>query len=114
MHATPTTVGPLDRLPASVRHLLISGLPVLVAWLGTDVVPLLQGHGTLLGLLALTIQAAILWATTITRQYGAGAPPAPWDVEPDPTAPEDEPEPDPTVPSPRTAPADETDQADAA
>lgn len=106
MHATPTNLGPLDRLPASVRHLLLAVLPILVSWLGTDVVPRLQGHGTLLAVATLALQVAGLWGTPVTRQYGAGSPPPAWQTEPDPTAPV----PDPTVPSPREPSADETDQ----
>ena len=92
MHATPTTQGPLDRLPASARHLLLALLPVLLTWLGTDVVPALQGRPGVAGVLAVALQAVLLWGTTATRQYGAGQD-RPWDTEPDPTA-DDEPEPD--------------------
>ena len=89
MHATPTTLGPLDRLPASVRHLLLAGLPVLLGWLASDVVPALQDKPGLAMALAVAVQAVTLWFTTVTRQYGAGQP-RPWDDQADPDAPEDE------------------------
>ena len=63
MHATPTTSGPLDRLPAPARHLLLAVLPVVLAWVGTDVVPALEGRPGLAGVLAVTLQAVALWVT---------------------------------------------------
>lgn len=72
MHATPTTLGPLDRLPAGARHLLLAVLPLVLTWIGTDVVPALHDRPVLAGVLAVVVQAVTLWTTPATRAYGAG------------------------------------------
>ena len=75
MHATPNTRGPLDRLPAGARHLLLAVLPLVLTWIGTDVVPAFDGRPVLAGALAVLVQVVTLWATAATRQYGAGSAP---------------------------------------
>lgn len=64
----------LDRLPTSVRDLLVAVLPVLLAWAGTDVLPILEGWNPLVAVAAAAVLTYITnWVTTWTRAYGVGA-----------------------------------------
>jgi hypothetical protein len=61
------------RLPAPVRHLVLTVASVGLAWLGTDVVGPLQdqpGYGPLAAGLLL---AFLAYATPLVTSYGAGA-----------------------------------------
>lgn len=88
-----TPRGPLDKLPAPIRHLLIAVVPLLLAWIGTDVVPALHDRPALAGALAVLVQLATLYATPLTRQYGPQPGTSAWDAEPIPAGPpaEDDP-----------------------
>lgn len=76
----PSHPGTLDRLPTPAQHLLIAVVPPLLAWIGTDVVPALQGRPGLALVLALLAQVVGLWVTPVTRDYGAGARVVPGEV----------------------------------
>lgn len=66
--------GVLDKLPPFIRHLVIAVLPVLLAWVASDVIPTLQGKEGLAGLLAVVLGAALAVLTPwVTTQYGVGA-----------------------------------------
>lgn len=65
-------MGPLDRLPAWARHLLLMLAASLLAWAGTDLVPLLRDQGGLWAALGVPLVLLLLNAGTgLTRQYGA-------------------------------------------
>ena len=64
----------LDRLHPAARHLLLAVLPVVLAWASADLIPFLQGEFPAWAAIWVTVQQALLWATPLTRQYGAGAP----------------------------------------
>jgi hypothetical protein len=63
----------LDRLPAAARHLLFLLLPVLLAWASSDLLPVLEGQFPEWGMIWAVVTQALLWATPLTRQYGAGS-----------------------------------------
>ena len=61
-------------LPAPVRHLVLGLLSVLLAWAGTDVVPLLSNQSNLTGsLLSVALAAVLAVATPLVSSYGYGA-----------------------------------------
>ena len=64
----------LDKLPPVWRHLLLLVSPGLLAWGTSDVVPWLADRGGTLAVIAGVIGQILLILTTLTRQYGAGAP----------------------------------------
>lgn len=66
----------LDKLPASARHLLFLLLPVLLAWASSDLLPVLEGRFPQWGIIWAAVTQGLLWATPLTRQYGAGSKPA--------------------------------------
>ena len=63
----------LDKLSASVRHLILLVVPVVLAWVGTDIVPQLKDKPGLAGVVAIALSVAVTWLTPLTRQYGVGA-----------------------------------------
>lgn len=60
-------------LPAPLRHLVLLAAAGLLAWLGTDVIPLLEdqpGYGVLASAL---LTAFLAYATPLVSSYGVGA-----------------------------------------
>lgn len=63
----------LDKLPPYVRHLVFALVSALLAWAGTDLVPVLKdqpGWGAVAASFVTVLVAALL---PVTRQYGVGA-----------------------------------------
>jgi hypothetical protein len=65
----------LDKIPAPARHLLLALAPVLLGWASAEGLPWLQGQFPAWAGVWVVIQQAVLWATPLTRQYGAGRTP---------------------------------------
>jgi uncharacterized membrane protein (DUF441 family) len=64
----------LLQLPAPVRHAVLLVASVLLAWLGTDVVPLLQNQSNVTGaVLAAALTAVLAVVTPLVTSYGVGA-----------------------------------------
>lgn len=64
---------PFDRLWPLLRHLILLLLPVLLGWASADLLPFLQDRFPQWALIWAAVTQAVLWATPLTRQYGAGA-----------------------------------------
>lgn len=64
----------MNALPVWAQHLLIGLLAAVLAWAGTDLVPVLRGLGGVWAVLAGLVPVIIGVLTPITRQYGVGAP----------------------------------------
>ena len=61
-------------LPAPLRHLVLAIAAVLLAWLGTDVVPFLQNESNILGAVSSAALLAFLaYATPLVTSYGVGS-----------------------------------------
>jgi hypothetical protein len=66
----------LDRLPPEVQHLLLMLAASTLGWVGSDLVPVLQGRGGAAALLAPVVMYLVAILTPLTRQYGVGSSPA--------------------------------------
>jgi hypothetical protein len=65
----------LDRLPSWARDLIVSLAATLLAWLASDVAPVLQGQPGVWALVgALLVLLANAVSPWLTREYGAGRP----------------------------------------
>lgn len=61
-------------LPAPVRHLVLIVAGVLLAWLGTDIVPLLENQSNVVGaVLSAALTAVLAVVTPLVTSYGVGA-----------------------------------------
>lgn len=61
-------------LPAPVRHLVLIAAGVLLAWLGTDIVPFLQNQSNIVGAVTSAALTAVLAVVTpLVTSYGVGA-----------------------------------------
>lgn len=61
-------------LPAPLRHLVLIVASVLLAWLGTDIVPFLQDQSNIIGAVTSAALAAVLAVVTpLVSSYGVGA-----------------------------------------
>jgi hypothetical protein len=64
----------IDTWPASLRHLFLIILPVILGWVSSDVIPPLKDRNPLVATLVGAAVVAILgWITPLTRQYGVGS-----------------------------------------
>lgn len=64
----------LDSLSPAVRHLILAVVPVVLGVLSTDAVPVLEGVNPFVaGLVAVLLQQAVLYFSTLTTQYGTGS-----------------------------------------
>jgi hypothetical protein len=63
----------LDKLPAWARHLVFAVVPILLAWLASDIVPQFEGKPGVVGLVGVVLTMAIAFLTPVTQQYGVGA-----------------------------------------
>ena len=73
--------GWLDRRPTWLRDLIVALVAAVAYWAGQDLVPILQGKGGALALLAGILPLVINAVTTATRRYGLGSAPSPERVE---------------------------------
>lgn len=63
----------IDTWPAPLRHLFLVVFPIVLGWVGSDVVPVLKDRNPLIATLVGALVVALLgWATPLTRQYGVG------------------------------------------
>lgn len=82
----PTTLGPIDRIPSWLRHLVIVFGSVLLGALAQDIIVaggvfdvswLDSAKDSIDAAAVSTASAAtVLWLTPLTRQYGVGSPKA--------------------------------------
>lgn len=63
----------LDKLPPEARHLILMLLVPLLAYLASDVVPALDVHPLIAGLVGVVLAQLIAYFTPLTRQYGVGS-----------------------------------------
>lgn len=61
-------------LPAPARHLVLMSASVLLAWLGTDIVPFLQDQSNITGAVtSAALMAVLAVVTPLVTSYGVGA-----------------------------------------
>lgn len=64
----------IDKLPAWAQHLVIAVVPVLLAWLSSDIIPQLSGRVGWAGIAGVVLSVIVAVVTPITRSYGIGKP----------------------------------------
>lgn len=63
----------LDHFPTWARDLTIALSATLLAWIGSDIVPLMKDHGGLAAILAPLVLGIVTATLPITRAYGVGS-----------------------------------------
>ena len=59
-----------DKLPASVRHLVLLAFPAILGWVSSTFIPSLAGKGGVSAAVAAVLGYLVLYLTPLTKQYG--------------------------------------------
>ena len=59
-----------DKLPASVRHLILLAFPAVLGWVSSTFIPSLAGRGGVSAGVAALLGYLVLYLTPLTHQYG--------------------------------------------
>lgn len=64
----------LGQLPIQGQHLVLALVPVLLGWVGSDLVPYFEGKNpTVAYLVGVLLTIGTTWLTKLTTDYGRGA-----------------------------------------